>query len=182
MSHPHCVYINSRCRYQSIAQQYLKRCLIKDDNNYMFRPIRFSSESMVVVLYRICIGMSRWWDLNICDFCYMLLLRGTGGGISHITDTCTCCLYIIATDSMVKGHTLSRFQYMILWHKNLEESGPISISHFFLFTRVFFVMALLKHPYFDDICCHELRAFILSNLCEHGGDLLGSFKCGQLVE
>ena len=40
------------------------RCLIKDDSNYMFRPIaaiiRFSSESMVVVLYRIGMVMSRW--------------------------------------------------------------------------------------------------------------------------
>jgi len=57
MSHPRCVYINNRCRYQSITQQYLKRCLIKADSNYMFRPIavivRFSSESMVVVLYRV---------------------------------------------------------------------------------------------------------------------------------
>jgi len=45
----------TKCRYQSITQQYLKRCLIKDDSNYMFRPnvaIMFSSESMVVVLYR----------------------------------------------------------------------------------------------------------------------------------
>jgi len=51
------VPVNNRCRYQSITQQYLKRCLIKDEVNYMFRPIaaiiRFSSESMVVVLYRI---------------------------------------------------------------------------------------------------------------------------------
>jgi hypothetical protein len=63
MSHPRCVYINNRCRYQSITQRYLKRCLINDDNNYMFRPIaaivRFSSESMVVVLYRIGMFMSR---------------------------------------------------------------------------------------------------------------------------
>ena len=48
------------CRYQSITQQYLKRCLVKDDSNYMFRPIaaiiRFSSESMVIVLYRIGMG------------------------------------------------------------------------------------------------------------------------------
>ena len=39
-------------------------CLIKDDNYYMFRPIptviRYSSESMVVVLYRIDVVMSRW--------------------------------------------------------------------------------------------------------------------------
>ena len=31
ISHPRCVYINNRCRYQSITQQYLKRCLIKTD-------------------------------------------------------------------------------------------------------------------------------------------------------
>jgi len=48
--------VNSRCRCQSITQQYLKRCLIKNTNNYMymFRPvaaiIRFSFESMVVAL------------------------------------------------------------------------------------------------------------------------------------
>ena len=63
MSHPCCVCINNRCRYQSITH-YLKICLIKDDSNYMFRPIaaiiRFSSESMVVVLYRIGMVMSRW--------------------------------------------------------------------------------------------------------------------------
>ena len=63
MSHPRCVYTNNRCMYQSI-KQYIKRCLIKDDSNYMFRPIsaiiRFSSESMLVVLYRIGMVMSRW--------------------------------------------------------------------------------------------------------------------------
>ena len=51
-------------KYQSVTQQYLKRYLIKDDSNYMFRPIvaiiRFSSESMVIVLYRVGMGMSRW--------------------------------------------------------------------------------------------------------------------------
>ena len=59
-----CSHLNNSYRYQSITQQYLKRCLIKDDSNYIFRPnvaiIKFSSESMVVVLYRIGIGMSRW--------------------------------------------------------------------------------------------------------------------------
>jgi hypothetical protein len=47
---------SNRCRYNSITQ-YLKRCLIKDDNNYMFRPIaviiRFSSEDY---------GSSALWD------------------------------------------------------------------------------------------------------------------------
>ena len=64
MSHPRCVYISNRCLYHSITRQYLKRCLTKDEVNYMFRPnvaiIRFSSESMLVVLYRIGMGMSRW--------------------------------------------------------------------------------------------------------------------------
>jgi len=50
----------------------------------MFRPnvaiIRFISESMVVLLYRIGMDMSRWWDLSICDVCYKLFLRGMGGG------------------------------------------------------------------------------------------------------
>ena len=56
------MYINNKCRYQSITQQYLKRCLIKDANYYMFRPIaaiiRFPSEIMVVMLYRIGMVMS----------------------------------------------------------------------------------------------------------------------------
>ena len=51
------VRLNSRCWYQSVAQQYLKKCSIKDANNYMFRPIaaniRLSYESMAVVIYRI---------------------------------------------------------------------------------------------------------------------------------
>jgi len=89
MSHPRGVYINNRCGCQSITQQYLKRCLIKDEVNYMFRPnvaiIRFSSSSMVVVLYRIGMGMSRWLDLSICDVCYMQFLRGTGGDSAHHT-------------------------------------------------------------------------------------------------
>ena len=53
----------------------------------MFRPIaaiiRFSSESMVVVLYSIGMVMSLWLDLIICDVCYfLLLLRDAGRGIS----------------------------------------------------------------------------------------------------
>ena len=52
MSHSRCVYINNRCRYQSITQHFLKICLIKDDSNYMFRPIaaniRFSSETIPI--------------------------------------------------------------------------------------------------------------------------------------
>ena len=48
--------IDNRCRCQSITQHYIKRCLIKNSNNYMymFRPIEaiigFSFESMVVAL------------------------------------------------------------------------------------------------------------------------------------
>ena len=65
-----------------------RRCLIKDEVNYMFRPnvaiIRFSSESMVVVLYGIGMGMSQWWDLSICDVCYMLFIVGREGGICNV--------------------------------------------------------------------------------------------------
>ena len=50
----------------------------------MFRPIvaisRFTSESTVVLLYRIGMDVSRWCDLSICDVCYMLFIGGTGGG------------------------------------------------------------------------------------------------------
>jgi len=41
-----------------------KKIFNKDEVNYMFRPIEafitFSSESMLVVLYRIGMGMSQW--------------------------------------------------------------------------------------------------------------------------
>jgi len=92
---------NSRCRYQSITQQYLKRCLIKDDSNYMFQSIAaiigFSSESMVVILYRIGMVMSRWWDLNICDACYMFLLRDTGAGsVMCVILGCTAQVRLLA--------------------------------------------------------------------------------------
>jgi len=56
---------------------------MEDDSNYMFRPIaaiiRYSSESMVVVLYTIVVVMSRWWDLIICDICYCKEMWGGGG-------------------------------------------------------------------------------------------------------
>ena len=62
MSHPRYVYINSRCSYQSITQQYQKSCLIKDDSNYVFRPIAaiitYSSVSVLVVLCMV--GMVMW--------------------------------------------------------------------------------------------------------------------------
>ena len=52
----------NRCRYQTITQQYPKKCLIKGDSNYIFRSIaaiiRFSSESMVVVFYSTTIILS----------------------------------------------------------------------------------------------------------------------------
>jgi len=55
---------------------------MEDDSNYMFRPIaaiiRYSSESMVVVLYTIVVVMSRWWDLIICDICYCKEMWGGG--------------------------------------------------------------------------------------------------------
>jgi hypothetical protein len=97
----------NRCRYQSITQQFLKRCLIKDDNNYMFQPIaviiRFPSESMVVVLYRIGMVMSQWWDLNICDVCYMLLLRDMGGGGSVMCAILGCTAQVCLLAAVLCG-------------------------------------------------------------------------------
>jgi len=50
----------------------------------MFRPnvntMSFTSESMLVVLFRIGMVMTRWWDLRISDVCYMLFLEGTNWG------------------------------------------------------------------------------------------------------
>ena len=95
MSHPRCMYINNRCRCQSIIQQYLKRCLIKNDSNYMFRPIaaivRFSSESMLVVLYRIGMAMSRWWDLTETCSYHHPLLNIFLDIVVLLTDTYTYC-------------------------------------------------------------------------------------------
>jgi len=125
MSHPRCVYINNRCRYQSITQQYLKRCLIKDDSNYMFRPIvaiiRFSSESMVVVLYRIGMVMLRWWDLIICDVCYMLLLRDWGGGsvmrtiLGCTAQVCLLTAVLCGSPAIVFPFLMSAVGGLLLW-------------------------------------------------------------------
>jgi len=74
-----------------------------DEVNYMFRLnvaiIRFSSESMVVMLYRIGMVTSRWWDLSNCDVCYMLFLRGTGGDICDVRYPGVC------SSSMWHTHT-----------------------------------------------------------------------------
>jgi hypothetical protein len=85
MSHPHCVYINNRCRCQSVTQQYLKRCLINNANNYMymFRPIattiRVSFKSMVVVL----IGLVwLYHDGEISTSVMFPIVKGHGGGVS----------------------------------------------------------------------------------------------------
>jgi len=87
------VRLNSRCRCQSIAQQYLKRWSIKDANNYIFRSIaaiiRHSYESMAVVIYRIGIVMSQWRNL-ICDDFYMLLLMDTEERICDVSYPGVC--------------------------------------------------------------------------------------------
>jgi hypothetical protein len=67
----------------------------------------------------------------------------------------------------------------------MGKSGrKLSYKHipFLLIYQRIFVMSLLKHNYCDDVCRHELQALKLSDLCERGGDLLGSYECGQLVE
>ena len=118
MSHPRCVYINNRCGYQSITQQYLKkkRCLIKNEVNYIFRPnvaiIRFTSESMVVLLYGIGMDMSRWWDLSVCDVCYMLFIWAQGGGICNLRYPAGAALVFLLA-SVLCGFPVTVFPYPI---------------------------------------------------------------------
>ena len=80
-----CIYFqkhvcNNRCRHQSITQQHLKRCLIKNANNYMymFWPIaaiiRFSFESMVVGLVWL------YHDGEISTSVMFVIVKGNGGG------------------------------------------------------------------------------------------------------
>jgi len=100
-----------------------KRCLIKDDVNYMFRPnvaiIRFTSESMVVLLYRIDMDMSR---LSICDVCYMLFIRGTGeGGICKCAilgcaaQVCLLAAVLCGSPATVCPYPMSTAGGLLLW-------------------------------------------------------------------
>jgi len=63
----------------------------------------FSSESMVVVFYRIGMGMSRWWDLSNCDVCYMLFLMGTGGGLYVICAILGCAAQVCLLAAVLCG-------------------------------------------------------------------------------
>ena len=94
----------------------------------MFRPnaaiIRFSSKSMVVVLYRIGMGMSRWWYLSICDVCYMLFLRGTagrGGGsvmcaiLGCAAQVCLLAAVLCGSPATVCPYPMSTAGGLFLW-------------------------------------------------------------------
>ena len=132
MSHPRCVYISNRCGYQSVTQ-YLKTCLIKDEVNYMFRPnvaiIRFSSESMVVLLYRIGMDMSRWWDLSICDICYMLFLRGMGrGGLSVMCTILGCAAQVCLLAAVLCGSLVTVCSYPISTAGRNHNKSPPAVD------------------------------------------------------
>ena len=92
-----------------------KKSLIKDEVNNVFRPnvaiIRFTSESMVVVLYMIGMGMSRWWDLSICGVCYMLFLRGTGGGVSVMCAILGCAAQVCLLAAVLCGSPVTACPY-----------------------------------------------------------------------
>jgi len=117
------VRLNSTCWYQSITQQYLKRCSINNVKNYMFRPnvsiIRFPSESMLVVIYRIGMVMSRWWDLIFCDDCYMLLLRATEGICDvRYPGVCSCSMSARCCPVWVSSYCLSIPDVYCCWVNN----------------------------------------------------------------
>jgi len=117
----------------------------------MFRPnvafIRFSSESMVVVLYRIGMGMSRWWDLSICDVCYMLFIGGKGGVI------CDVCYPGMCSSSMSVG-------CCPMW----VSSYCLSISDVYCWWA--FVMGCVCSLSFVSVCAlYPLYLCVLSILC-----------------
>ena len=85
----------------------------------MFRPIiRFSSESMVVVLYRIGMVMSQWWDLIICDALLYSIVkghRGAGGGLSVMCAILGCMAQVCLLAAVLCGSpAIVHFQCLLL--------------------------------------------------------------------
>ena len=80
MSHPRCVYINNSCGYQSMTQQYLKRCY--------YRPLLNTFIDIVVLLT----------DTHAYCVLHFLLTNGLYAGSttvhsSHLISTMKCKIY-----------------------------------------------------------------------------------------
>ena len=112
--------------------------------------IRFSSERVVVVLYRIGVGMSRWWDLSICVFCYMLFIRGTnGGGVSVMCAILGCAAQVCLLAAVLCGSPASVCPYpmstagglflWVLWRgdkpNNKSWCGLVCVGRWLITTR-----------------------------------------------
>ena len=69
---------------------------------------------MVVVLHRIGMGTSRWWDLSICDVCYMLFIRGTLGGVSVMCAMLGCAAEVCLLAAVLCGSTAVHIWCLLL--------------------------------------------------------------------
>ena len=100
--------------------------------NYILRPnvaiIRFTPESTVVLLYRIGMDMSRWWDLSICDVCYMLFIRGTGGeGVSVMCAILGCAAQVCLLATVLCGSPATVCPYGFCTHN--KSSPAVDIGY-----------------------------------------------------
>jgi len=72
--------------------------------------ISFTSENMMVLLYRIGMGISRWRVLSICDVCYMLFIGGNVGG-SEICAILVCAAQVCLLAAVLCGSTVTVIPY-----------------------------------------------------------------------
>ena len=113
----------NRCGYQSITQQYLKKCLIKDEVNYMFRPnvaiIRFSSESMALQDWYGYVTMVRSQHL----WCLLYaIFKGDGGGVFVMCAILGCAAQVCLLAAVLCGFPVAVCPYpmstaggLLLW-------------------------------------------------------------------
>ena len=92
MSHLRCVYINNRCRYQSVTQQYLKRCLIKDDSNYIFLLylLACSITLYLVILHAIYIEFTSVIFALIIGYFYIVCMFVCIFSFLYLVISCLC--------------------------------------------------------------------------------------------
>ena len=116
----------------------------------MFRPIavinRFSSESMVVVLYRIGMVMSRWWDLNMWYLLYAIVMGHTGVGVSVMCAILGCAAQVCLLAAVLCGspavvcpfpdstcrESVQLFTNLVFYHLRLCSCFLKPTLHFFM--------------------------------------------------
>jgi len=73
----------------------------------MFRPnvviIRFTSESLVVLLYRIGMDMARWGEFSIWGVFFNVFKGGKGGGVSVMCAILGCAAEVCLLAAVLCG-------------------------------------------------------------------------------